>query len=101
LNFGTPTPVFYQIVFVLFVAMGGAAYGVGAIRLFFASTAISYVLFIASVGGFKSSEAFAMGAGWGVLIMMLVVPSALIAVLVGKGVRAMWLASREAKERGS
>lgn len=62
LNFGTPTPVFYQIVLVLSVAMGGAAFGLGAIRLFFASTAISYVLFIASVGGFKSSEAFAMGA---------------------------------------
>ena len=98
MNFGTPTPVFYQIVFVLFIAMGGAAYGVGAIRLFFASTLISYVLFIAYVGGFESSEAFAMGAGWGILIMMLVVPGALVAVLVGKGVRAMWLASREPKK---
>ncbi len=89
MNFGgTPTPVFYEIVFVLIFAMVMVAGGLNALRAVVLSVLISYVLFIAYVGGFSSSEAFAMGAGWGVLLMIPVSIGAGLAAGVGSLIRS-------------
>lgn len=87
MQFGTATPVFYEIVFVLLFAMVMVAGGLNALIAFAPSMVISYAVFIASVGGFKSSDAFAMGAGWGVLVMVPVLFSAGIAVGIGTVIR--------------
>lgn len=80
---GTPTPVFYEIVLVLIITMVIVAIGLNALLAFILSMLVSYALFIAAVGGFKSSEAFVMGAGWGILIMIPVFFGAAIAAAVG------------------
>jgi hypothetical protein len=70
MHFGSPTPVFYEILFVVFLTGALAAIGLNAAIAFALGFIASYVLFIGSVSGFKDSSAIAMAAGWGILVMM-------------------------------
>jgi NADH:ubiquinone oxidoreductase subunit K len=83
LNFGNPTPVFYEIIFVLACTLIAAAMGRKVIPLFFLSVSICYILFIAFVGGFKDTEAFIAGAGFGILIMIPTATGAAIVIAIG------------------
>jgi len=70
MHFGSPTPAFYEILFVVFLTGVLAALGLNAAISFILGFIASYVLFIGSMSGFKDSSAIAMAAGWGVLVMM-------------------------------
>jgi len=70
MHFGSPTPVFYEILLVVFLTGVLAALGLNAAISFVLGFIASYVLFIGSVSGFKDSSAIAMAAGLGVLVMM-------------------------------
>jgi hypothetical protein len=95
-NFGTPTPVFYQIVFVLVCALVGAATGRSTTVIFLLSIIISYALFIAYVGGFGSTEALIAGLGFGVLVMIPTAMGAAAAIFIG---HAIHLARQRWKEK--
>ena len=56
----------------------------------------SYLWFIYAVGGFQSSEALAMGVGYGILFMMPTGIATIVAVLLGR-LTYRFLAKREAR----
>jgi hypothetical protein len=85
-NFGTPTPVFYQIVFVLVFALICAATGRSIKLIFLLSVAVSYALFIAYVGGFRSAEALIVGLGFGALVMIPTAIGAAVAIFPGNSI---------------
>lgn len=96
MTFGTPTPVFYQIVSVLVLALIVTALGLNAFLAFILSLFTAYILFIASLGGFSRSDYFAMAAGWGILVMIPTSFGCALAVGAGALARKVWKSSRSA-----
>jgi hypothetical protein len=96
MNFGTPTPAFYQIVSVLALAFVVTTLGFNAFLAFFLGLFTAYILFIASLGGFSRSNHFAMAAGWGILVMIPTSFGCALAVGAGALVRKVWRNSRDA-----
>lgn len=96
MSFGTPTPVFYQIVSVLVLALVVTALGFNAFLAFFLSLFTAYILFIASLGGFSRSDHFAMAAGWGILVMIPTSVGCALAAGAGALARSLCKSSRNA-----
>ncbi len=96
MHFGTPTPVFYQIVSVLVLALIVTTLGVNAFLAFIFSLFTAYILFIASLGGFTRSDHFAMAAGWGILVMIPTSAGCALAVVAGALARKVWKGRRSA-----
>jgi predicted Na+-dependent transporter len=83
MQFGTATPVFFAIVAMVLFALVAAATGANVISVFFVALLTSYVLFIASVGGFANADAFGMAAGVGVLVMIPTAVGLVVAIFIG------------------
>ena len=90
MNFGTPTPVFYQIVVVLLLGFGAAFAGGKVAWVVAISMLASFLLFFAANGGFRSSET-QMGLVLSALVMIPVAPFAVGLSLLGRSLRKRFL----------